>query len=302
MSLRKNCFSWILTATLLLGASLPAFAVEKKKDGAKGLFFEQLESPSKDLNTGIQYWIELERDGKKIRTNNKTEFRSGDRIRFRVKSNIKGYAYILLTTGSRGEQSVLFPDPSVDESNKVLPGKVYTLPGMGALTFDENPGMEKVTLLLSRHPIDAQAYLNKPTEQPTLIASAMTGSKDLVPAKVLVSYRDPNKSFPSSSLKVSRSNASSSSDSGSEEKPKAKPKAKQKQTQIASKPKSKAKPKTSSKSKPKTQSKKTQVASAEKKENKVYKARAVKHETETVTVVSQATGGVLHVDVSLHHI
>lgn len=292
MSLRRNCFSWILTATLLLGASLPSFAIEEKKEGAKGLFFEQLESPSKDLNTGIQYWIELERNGKKLRTNNKTEFRSGDRIRFRVKSNIKGYAYILLTTGSRGEQSVLFPDPSVDESNKVMPGKIYTLPGMGALTFDENPGLEKVTLLLSRHPIDAQAYLNKPTEQPTLIASAMTGSKDLVPAKVLVSYRDPNKSFPSNSLKVSRSTASASKKSKPATKTKTKVSTTKKQTKkttVASKPKPKKKT-----------HKKTKVASA--KTKKVYKARAVKHEEEAVTVVSQATGGVLHVDVNLHHI
>lgn len=294
MSLTRNCFSLIMTASLVLGCGLPTFALDK---GAKGLFFEQLESPSKDLNTGVQYWIELERGGKKIKTNNKTEFKSGDRIRFQVKSNIKGYAYILLSTGSRGEQSVLFPDPSVNESNKVMPGKVYTLPGMGALTFDENPGQEKVTLLLSRHPIDAQAYLDRPTEQPTLIASAMTGSKDLVPAKVLVSYNDPNKSFPSDRLKVTRSTVSAQSPK-SDSKPK--PEKPSSATKVASSTKT-SKPSKPAKTKNSTST--VKVAQVKHSSDSVtHKNKKSHQDEEAVTVVSEATGGILHVDVNLHHI
>ncbi|MCB9469261.1 MAG: DUF4384 domain-containing protein [Cyanobacteriota/Melainabacteria group bacterium] len=299
MSLTRNCFTWIMTAAMLVSTAVPTLALDK---GAKGLFFEQLDSPSKDLNTGVQYWIELERDGETIKTNNKAEFRSGDRIRFRVKSNIKGYAYILLTTGSRGEQSVLFPDPSVNESNKVLPGKTYTLPGMGSLTFDENPGMEKVTLLLSRHPIDAQAYLDKPTEQPTLIASAMTGSKDLVPAKVLVSYADPNKSFPGSSLKVARSTVKS--EPVKTEKPATTTTTKVAHTSTKTK-KNSASSGTSSTTANKVAQKPTKknspVSKPKTKPNKVS-SPATEQDDESVTVVSQATDGILHVDVNLHHI
>ena len=299
MSLTRNCFTWIMTAAVLVSTAAPTLALDK---GAKGLFFEQLDSPSKDLNTGVQYWIELERDGETIKTNNKAEFRSGDRIRFRVKSNIKGYAYILLTTGSRGEQSVLFPDPSVNESNKVLPGKTYTLPGMGSLTFDENPGMEKVTLLLSRHPIDAQAYLDKPTEQPTLIASAMTGSKDLVPAKVLVSYADPNKSFPGSSLKVARSTVKS--EPVKTEKPATTSTTKVAHTSTKAK-KNTASSGTSSTTANKVAQKPTKktspVSKPKTKPNKVS-SPATEQDDESVTVVSQATDGILHVDVNLHHI
>lgn len=288
-----------MTAAMLVSTAVPTLALDK---GAKGLFFEQLDSPSKDLNTGVQYWIELERDGETIKTNNKAEFRSGDRIRFRVKSNIKGYAYILLTTGSRGEQSVLFPDPSVNESNKVLPGKTYTLPGMGSLTFDENPGMEKVTLLLSRHPIDAQAYLDKPTEQPTLIASAMTGSKDLVPAKVLVSYADPNKSFPGSSLKVARSTVKS--EPVKTEKPATTTTTKVAHTSTKTK-KNSASSGTSSTTANKVAQKPTKknspVSKPKTKPNKVS-SPATEQDDESVTVVSQATDGILHVDVNLHHI
>ena len=89
MSLTRNCFTWIMTAAMLVSTAVPTLALDK---GAKGLFFEQLDSPSKDLNTGVQYWIELERDGETIKTNNKAEFRSGDRIRRRRGSRCSGDA------------------------------------------------------------------------------------------------------------------------------------------------------------------------------------------------------------------
>src|SRR5262249_41710353 len=95
--------------------------------------------------------------------------------------------YILLSSGSRGEQSVLFPEPH--EDNKVERGKDISLPREGYLTFDEHPGIEKVSLLLSRMPTDATAYLNKTRDEDrTLVASAAIGSKDLIPSKILLSY------------------------------------------------------------------------------------------------------------------
>src|SRR5581483_6148762 len=133
------------------------------------------------------------RDGKTQRVSNKFAFKSGDQIKFHVTSNIDGYAYILLKSGSRGESSVLFPDSSTTDNNRVQRGKDYVLPESDFLTFDENPGTEKLSLLLSRTPIDAQAYLSNPADAPTLIASAMTGSKDLIPQRVLVHYNESDK-------------------------------------------------------------------------------------------------------------
>lgn len=101
-----------------------------------------------------------------------------------------------MTEGSRAEQSVLFPDARMNEVNRVDRGKEYALPSDGFLTFDNNPGTEKLTLLLSRAPIDAQAYLARPQRQVTMIASAQTGSKDLVPAKIYVSYNAPRVEAP----------------------------------------------------------------------------------------------------------
>jgi hypothetical protein len=152
---------------------------------------DQLNKPGSKMNTGLQYWIELVRGGQKIKVNNKMAFKSGDKIRFHVRSNVNGYAYILLRNGSRGEQTVLFPDSSRNDDNKVARGTEYVMPSDGYLTFDANPGVEKLTLLLSSAQVDATAYLNDPNNERTLVASALEGSKDLIPSKILLSYAPP---------------------------------------------------------------------------------------------------------------
>jgi hypothetical protein len=163
------------------------------EDGAKGLYFDQLSQPKVNMNTGVQYWIELHRGSQVTRVNNKTAFRSGDRIAFHVRPNIDGYAYIILKSGSRGEHSVLFPDKKSQEENRVEAGHEFVLPSDGMLAFDKNPGTEKLSVVLSRTPIDAQAYLEGPTPNAAqLVASAdVSGSKDLVPTQILVSYNAP---------------------------------------------------------------------------------------------------------------
>jgi hypothetical protein len=185
---QRLLFAQILTALLI---SLPAAA---QVDGAKGLYFTQMDNPNKSLNTGVQYWIELHRGDDTLSVNNKYSFQSGDKIRFHVQSNIDGYAYIILKAGSRGEQSVLFPDQKHADDTHIARGHDYSLPNDGLLTFDENPGMENVVLLLSRAPIDPDAYLSDPKKEHTLIASK-EGSKDLVPAKILLAYDPPKEAF-----------------------------------------------------------------------------------------------------------
>jgi hypothetical protein len=163
-------------------------------DGAKGLFYEQLEKPAEQMNTGVQYWIELHRGDKTTHVNNKTPFYSGDRIRFHVKSNVDAYAYIVLREGSSGEQAVLFPDPSHNDETKVVHGKDYSLPAEGFLTFDDHPGTERLLLLVSRVPVDASAYLNNArNDRAQIVATVAEGSKDLIPATMVVAYETPTK-------------------------------------------------------------------------------------------------------------
>jgi hypothetical protein len=202
--------TWLCSlSSLLITTVSPGFAqdttVDSDDSGAKGLFFQQMETPNVAINTGVQYWIELRRDGETIHANNKTKFRSGDAIRFHVKPNIDGFAYILLRDGSHGEESQLFPDAAHSEdSNKIVHGKEMILPAGGDLIFDHNPGLEKLTLLISRKPIDAKAFVSGESSEknhapsnaaPQRIAMACSGSKDLIPNQVLVSYVSPSGAY-----------------------------------------------------------------------------------------------------------
>jgi hypothetical protein len=224
----------LITALSLAGSCFAGVALAQTEDGAdaaggaKGLFFEQLSHPADNLNTGIQYWIELHHDGQVIHATNKTAFHTGDKIRFHVRPNIDGFAYIMLKSGSRGEQAVLFPSKGRDENNKITRGKEIVLPDDGMLSFDANPGTEKLTLLVSRKPIDTESYLfaatatasgpppdadtnsKAPTEAsskepqvamaepPRLVAMASSGSKDLIPNQVLVAYLPSSSGVPES--------------------------------------------------------------------------------------------------------
>jgi len=294
--IRKSC---AVSLAVALGVAFSSGAYAQEQSGAKGLFFEQLEKPTESLNTGLRYWIELKRGNNVTRVSNKFQFKTNDSIRFHVRSNIDGYAYILLSSGSRGEQSVLFPDSRAAENNKVDRGKDYALPSDGYLTFDENPGLEKLTLLLSRSPMDAQAYLAKPQKEVTMIASAQTGSKDLVPARIYVSYNAPRVEAPvflpattkpekvakvekvEKTVKVSHTKVTQPAKSEHTEK-------------VAQSPAADDKPKSARKTPVKV---KHAVASSGS-----SASTSPKEEEGTITVVSQQSSGVLHVDVALQHI
>ena len=269
---------------------------------AKGLFFEQLEKPSQNLNTGIRYSIELKRNGKTQRVSNKFQFRTGDSIRFHVTSNINGFAYILLSSGSRGEQSVLFPDESTKETNRVERGKEYVMPGKGFLTFDENPGTEKLTLLLSRSPINASAYMQKHDRPVTMIASAETGAKDLVPARIYVAYNTPRLDGAAlNSLSGSGSNSSTTvSSSSSAATESASTSKKVKTTKVAETKKEPVKShKVKTASAAGNAGAGSGVAAAA---NRVIASGKVKEDDAATTVVSADSDGMLHVDVALEHL
>lgn len=158
-------------------------------DGAKDLFYKQMSNPTVQINTGVQYWIELKRNGRVTRVNNKFDFQSGDRIKIHVKSNIDGFAYVILKEGSEGEHAVLFPDAKLRDDNRIKAGCDYALPGDGYLMFDSHPGNEKLMLVLSRGAVRADEYLK--TNRPrVLVASREPGAKDLIPGSAVVSFDD----------------------------------------------------------------------------------------------------------------
>jgi len=302
-----------LSFTSLVGFG-PALAADGSGEGqggtgAKGLFFEQLEKPKENLNTGLRYWIEMKRNGTMQRVTNKTQFKSGDSIRFHVRSNINGYAYILLSSGSRGEQSVLFPDAATGEPNRLESGREYILPQGGALTFDENPGTEKLTLLLSRTPIDAQTYLAKPAAEKeiTLIASAQEGSKDLVPARIYIAMSAPHSDGPPPILIASSNKPSNPADrigkGEDNDKPAKAAKPVKKKVKVSKKDETKkvaSAPSTSSTAAPTVEK---QTVSVVHHSTMTPAAPKGKNDDDgTTTIVSAKSNGVLHVDVALDHI
>lgn len=179
----------------LMTAALPAFSAglaDNSEPSSKDLFRTQLHNQKEEKNTGVQYWIELKRGSDHMKVSNKYAFKTGDQVRFHVIPNIDGYAYVLLKSGSRGERAVLFPNERANENNHVAHGRDVMIPGDGTyLQFDENPGTEQLSLVISRAPINATAYLEQ-TNAPVMIASVEGGSKDLIPTKVYVSYGVPH--------------------------------------------------------------------------------------------------------------
>jgi hypothetical protein len=173
----------IAALSVLIFSAVAANAAEQ---GAKGMFYEQLSKPAETINNGLQYWIELKRPGQPLRNvSNKFEFRSGDQIRLHVRSNVDGFAYVVLREGSQGEHAVLFPDPHHADDNHLKANSEYTIPNDSYLAFDQNPGTERVTFVLSRNPIEPK---KNNFQDKVIIASRVEGSKDLIPGSLVISY------------------------------------------------------------------------------------------------------------------
>ena len=83
-----------------------------------------------------------------------TIFHSGDHIRLSFLANQAGYFYVI-DQGSTGAWSPIFPPPnSAADANKISAGQLQTVPsGTKTFAFDQNPGNEKLYVILSRAPI-----------------------------------------------------------------------------------------------------------------------------------------------------
>lgn len=91
--------------------------------------------------------------GQAVEVDPDTVFHSGDRIRLNIQSNDRGYLYIVMR-GSSGRWSLLFPSKEILEGNNLIEKeKQYEIPlGSVWFAFDEQAGVEKLFLVLSRTP------------------------------------------------------------------------------------------------------------------------------------------------------
>ena len=123
-------------------------------------------------------------DGQYVEVAPGTVFHSGDHIRLTLLANEPGYFYVI-QQGSSGTWSPIFPAVnSAPGANKIGAGQPQLVPsGTQSFAFDQNPGDEKLFVILSRTPIsdiervvgnlkgDQPSTMTSPSsETPTLIA------------------------------------------------------------------------------------------------------------------------------------
>jgi hypothetical protein len=102
---------------------------------------------------GLRYSILKRSGGSQEEVDTDSVFHAGDRIRVSVEANGNGYLYIV-NRGSSGTWKVLFPSPEVATgSNRVEGGRRYEIPEGYTFTFDEQPGVEKLFIVLARQPV-----------------------------------------------------------------------------------------------------------------------------------------------------
>lgn len=79
-------------------------------------------------------------------------FESGDRLRFRVRTNFDGYLYVI-NLGTSGEYAILFPRDETGKANKVLSGSDYLIPATESyFKIAGPPGQDVVYWIVS--PVD----------------------------------------------------------------------------------------------------------------------------------------------------
>lgn len=138
----------------------------------------------------INYWIELYRDGKVYRCNNKMEFKTGDSIRFHLIPESDGYAYLVMKAGTTGKSDVLFPNKAYGTQNYLRRGQDYPIPAEGWMQFDNNPGTEQLGLMFAHNQMDVNPSMFQNRTMTAFVSPHMDGAKDLCPTRMKLSWDD----------------------------------------------------------------------------------------------------------------
>ncbi len=121
------------------GHSVPVVAVAYKPQGPRPAL-------------GLRYTILKRTSDGHAEVAADTVFHAGDRIRVGVETNDDGYLYVV-NRGSSGTWKVLFPSSEIkDGDNRIQQRVRYEIPSGYTFTFDEQPGEEKLFIVLSRQP------------------------------------------------------------------------------------------------------------------------------------------------------
>jgi hypothetical protein len=139
---------------------------------------------------GLRYSILKTGGGQAVEVDPDTVFHAGDRIRLSIEVNDTSYLYVV-NRGSSGAWKVLFPSPEIaGGSNLVESGRRYEIPAGYVFTFDEQPGVEKLFLIVSRRPeSDLEKLIYSLTQRPAGGVAPATERKE--PKMLLASNIQP---------------------------------------------------------------------------------------------------------------
>jgi hypothetical protein len=100
--------------------------------------------------SAMMFWIELVKpSGEKQRVTSDHVFRSGEKIRLHVESNVTGRMSVAQIDPKGGSQ-VLFPDPRINAGDNLVTARVETaIPPAGFFRFDNEIGTERLIVILT---------------------------------------------------------------------------------------------------------------------------------------------------------
>lgn len=142
------------------------------------VFEEDEELPAKPETdqqavVAVKTTVELDRNGRKSTVLPDHPFQSGDKVRFMYTTNIDCYVY-WLSQGSSGSYTMLFPSQKAGLDNWVKKNESHSIPVKGTFKFDENPGVEKILMVMAPEKIPEleNAVKEASTSDGKVVASA----------------------------------------------------------------------------------------------------------------------------------
>jgi len=170
-------------ATAAILAALPVLA--QSGGDAKGIYLDQ-----NDERPAMKFSVLLDREGQQKTVPANYTFRDGDKMKFRFELSKDSYIYVLHRTidgtdtdryaGQRGIEVIrdddrkkerkdsyqlLFPNNTTGQSNLIKAHNVKAIPTADGSYFrmDNNPGLEKLLVVVSSKPIDIAKYFDVKT-------------------------------------------------------------------------------------------------------------------------------------------
>jgi hypothetical protein len=149
-------------------------------------------APASGPPLGLRYTITKLIDGQMTEVSPDTVFRSGDRIKITISTNVPGYLYIV-NQGSSGTWKPIFPSPEVEDGNNRVDGfRDYAMPPKSRIVFDSQAGTEKLFVILSREPepdfeqliYSLQAPRTTPTAAPPSETPAKAPTRTMIAANI----------------------------------------------------------------------------------------------------------------------